>query len=82
MDILIAIDMIRLALKNRIQQIILITGDSDFVPAVQYVKEERVIVHLRHGEKCSAELKEVCDTNKKLSRSVLTEYDGKDAYRR
>ncbi|WP_298277736.1 NYN domain-containing protein [Ferroplasma sp.] len=34
-DILIAIDMIRLALKNKIQQIILITGDSDFVPAVQ-----------------------------------------------
>lgn len=74
--------MIRLALKNKIQQIILITGDSDFVPAVQYVKEEGVLVHLRHGEKASTELIQVCDTGKKLSRSVLTEYDGKEAYRR
>ena len=35
-DILLAIDMIKLALKNKIQHIILITGDSDFVPAETY----------------------------------------------
>ncbi len=83
MDILLAIDMIKLALKNKIQHIILITGDSDFVPAVQYVKEEGVIVHLRHAEiTYSKELSLTCDTSEKLSRAVLIEFDGKEAYRR
>lgn len=82
-DILLAIDMIKLALKNKIQHIILITGDSDFVPAVQYVKEEGVMVHLRHAEKTySKELSQTCDTTKQISKGVLIEFDGKDAYRR
>ena len=82
-DILLAIDMIKLALKNKIQHIILITGDSDFVPAVQYVKEEGVMVHLRHAEKTySKELSQTCDTSRQLSRTVLIEFDGKEAYRR
>ena len=82
-DILLAIEMIKLALKNKIQHIILITGDSDFVPAVQYVKEEGVMVHLRHAEKTySKELSQTCDTSRQLSRAVLIEFDGKDAYRK
>ena len=48
--------MIKLALKNKIQDIILITGDSDFVPAVQFVKEEEVLAHYRHAESYSKEL--------------------------
>ena len=82
-DILLAIDMIKLALKNKIQHIILITGDSDFVPAVQYVKEEGVLVHLRHAEKTwSKELSQVCDSSRTLSSGVLIEFDGKRGYRR
>lgn len=82
-DIMLAIDMIKLALKNKIQHIILITGDSDFVPAVQYVKEEGVMVHLRHAEKTySKELSLTCDTSRQLSRGVLIEFDGKEGYRK
>ena len=82
-DILLAIDMIKLALKNKIQHIILITGDSDFVPAVQYVKEEGVLVHLRHAEKSwSKELSQVCDSSRALSSGVLIEFDGKRGYHR
>ncbi|MEM3192583.1 MAG: NYN domain-containing protein [Candidatus Parvarchaeota archaeon] len=74
--------MVKLALKNKIQHIILITGDSDFVPAVQYVKEG-VIVYLTHAEKTySKELSQTCDTSKQLSKGVLIEYDGKEGYRR
>lgn len=81
-DILLAIDMIKLALKNKIQQMILITGDSDFVPAVQFVKEEGVLVHLRHAESYSKELSQVCDSSRQLSSGVLIEFDGKRGYRR
>ena len=82
-DILLAIDMIKLALKNKIQHIILITGDSDFVPAVQYVKEEGVLVHLRHAEKTwSKELSQVCDSSRTLSSGVFIEFGGKRSYRR
>ncbi|MCL5888356.1 MAG: NYN domain-containing protein [Candidatus Thermoplasmatota archaeon] len=82
-DILIAIDMIRLALKNRIQHVILITGDGDFVPAVQFVKEEGIMVHLRHADATySKDLSQVCDTSKPLTRNSLIEFDRKEAYRR
>ena len=82
-DIMLAIDMIKLALKNKIQHIILITGDSDFVPAVQYVKEEGVMVHLRHADKTySKELSLACDTSRPLSKGVLIEFDGKNGYHR
>ena len=82
-DILLAIDMIKLALKNKIQHLILITGDSDFVPAVQYVKEEGVLVHLRHAEKTwSKELSQTCDSSRQLSSGVLIEFDGKRGYSR
>ena len=81
-DILLAIDMIKLALKNKIQHIILITGDSDFVPAVQFVKEEGVLVHLRHAESYSKELSLSCDSSRQLSSGVLIEFEGKRGYRR
>ncbi len=81
-DILLAIDMIKLELKNKIQHIILITGDSDFVPTVQFVKEERVLVHLRHAASYSKELSQTCDSSKQLSSGVLIEFDGKRGYRR
>ena len=81
-DIMLAIDMIKLALKNKIQHLILITGDSDFVPAVRFVKEEGVLVHLRHAETYSKELSQACDTSKQLSSGVLIEFDGKSGYKR
>ncbi len=81
-DILLAIDMIKLALKGKIQQIILITGDSDFVPAVQFVKEEGILVHLRHAESYSKELSQTCDTSMQIPSKFLAEFDGKEYYKR
>ena len=70
-----------LALKNKIQHIILITKGSDFVQAVQYVKEEGVMVHLRHADRTHRkELSLDCDTNRPLSKGVLIEFDGKNGY--
>jgi uncharacterized LabA/DUF88 family protein len=40
-------DMIQLSLKGRVQHIILVSSESDFTPAIKFVKEEVVKVHLK-----------------------------------
>jgi uncharacterized LabA/DUF88 family protein len=48
-DILLSIDLVKLAASGRIGKAVVITGDSDFVPAVRVAKEEMVLVYLVHG---------------------------------
>lgn len=48
-DILLGIDLVLLAAKHLIQEAILVTGDSDFIPAVAVAKAEGVLVRLYHG---------------------------------
>jgi uncharacterized LabA/DUF88 family protein len=50
-DILLGVDLVLLAAKGRIQTAALLTGDSDFIPAVQAAKNEGVNVHLVHGSR-------------------------------
>ena len=45
-DIYLAADLLGLALKNKISKAVIITGDSDFVPVIQMVKEAGVVVKL------------------------------------
>ena len=49
-DILLSVDMVQLATKHTIQEAILLTGDSDFIPAVAAAKSEGVMVSLFHGQ--------------------------------
>ncbi|HEU4456493.1 MAG TPA: NYN domain-containing protein [Longimicrobium sp.] len=48
-DIYLGVDLIMLATKQRIHRAILITGDSDFLPAIRAAKNEGVLIHLFHG---------------------------------
>ena len=48
-DILLGIDLVLLAAKHLIQEAILVTGDSDFIPVVTVAKAEGVLVRLYHG---------------------------------
>jgi uncharacterized LabA/DUF88 family protein len=50
-DIMLGVDLVLLAAKNRIAKACLLTGDSDFIPAVQIAKNEGVNVHLFHGNR-------------------------------
>lgn len=45
-DMKIGLDMASLSLKKQVEKIILITGDSDFVPAIKMVRREGIIVQL------------------------------------
>ena len=48
-DILLSVDLVRLAAKQNIQEAILVTGDSDFVPAITAAKSEGISIRLFHG---------------------------------
>ncbi len=64
-DILLALDMYRLAATGKVDMAILISGDGDFVPALQAVKDQGVLTKLVHiaGTGVENELKLVADTH-------------------
>lgn len=45
-DVLMSLDITIMCYKNQIQHIILIAGDSDFIPAVKKAKDCGIVVHL------------------------------------
>lgn len=50
-DILLGVDMVMLASKQRITHAAIITGDSDFLPAIRAAKQEGVITKLYYSKK-------------------------------
>lgn len=65
-DVKIAIDALRLCLKGKISRAIFVTGDSDFVPVVEAIKDEGVEVFLfYHDSSVHRHILTVCD-NKML----------------
>lgn len=48
-DMMLGVDMALMAVKQRVDRIVLVTGDSDTIPAVEAIKPEGVVVTLLHG---------------------------------
>ncbi len=48
-DILMATDIVLLSAKRQVTEIVLVSGDSDFLPAVRIARDEGVVVKLAHG---------------------------------
>jgi uncharacterized LabA/DUF88 family protein len=48
-DNMIGVDMALLARKGKVTNVGLLTGDSDYIPSVEAVKREGVLVTLWHG---------------------------------
>ena len=61
-DMRIGMDMARLALRDMVRTMIVVTGDSDFIPAFKFVRREgvRIVLDLM-GENGRLELKEHSD---------------------
>jgi len=72
-DTLLSIDLVELASTGQIGKAVLVTGDSDFVPAVGRAKDKGVIVDLFYGSTTHvhADLLEVCDDRVPLPRSFF-----------
>jgi len=72
-DVLLSVDLVRLSSSNKIDKAILVSGDSDFVPAVRVAKDEGVIVELFYskGQNLSRELYQICDDRFDITRDMI-----------
>jgi len=48
-DILLATDVVLLSTKRLMTEMVIVTGDSDFLPAPKIARDEGVVVRLAHG---------------------------------
>lgn len=60
-DVHLAVDLVRVALRDRVSDIALVTGDADLIPAINVAVDEGIIVHLYHGRSCPTTLLQACD---------------------
>ena len=70
-DILLGVDLVQLATKGRIEQAILLAGDSDFIPAISVAKAEGVLVRLYYGENCHTELWQESDDRVRIDQALI-----------
>ena len=70
-DILLAVDLVKLSADGHIQQAVLIAGDSDFIPAIAAVKSDGVVVKLYHGRNAHSELLEEVDEHYQIGQALI-----------
>ena len=70
-DILLAVDLVKLSADGHIQQAVLVAGDSDFIPAIGAAKSEGVVVKLLHGANCHRELLEEVDEHHRIDQALI-----------
>ncbi|MCK4444194.1 MAG: NYN domain-containing protein [Thermoplasmata archaeon] len=71
-DILLAVDLVRMSWGRQIQRAILVTGDSDFVPAVQAAKDAGVLVQIYFSPNAiHDELLDVCDDRFEITSDIV-----------
>ena len=72
-DVLLTVDLVRLACEKQIQRAVLVAGDSDFVPAIQVAKDAGTIVQLYHGTnpRPHDELLRCCDDRMVMDQGLI-----------
>ena len=78
-DLMLGVDMVQLAATRQINRAVLVAGDSDFVPAIEVVKQHGVLTVLWHGPMRSGsrsnvhrELWDTCDERNELTHDIVT----------
>jgi len=71
-DVLFAVDLTRLAWQKSIQRVAIITGDGDFVPAVEDIKNAGVVVSLYYtNTACAQQLINICDERTVINQDFI-----------
>lgn len=71
-DILMAVDLVRMSWDHHVGTAVLVTGDSDLVPAVEAAKDAGVVVQLWYEpDSVHDELLGVCDEGFELTQELL-----------
>jgi uncharacterized LabA/DUF88 family protein len=74
-DVWMSVDLVKLSCKGIIDKAILITGDSDFVPAVNVAKEEGIVTILYYSKVppmyVHNELIDACDETYQITQDII-----------
>lgn len=72
-DLLLGLDLGSLVSTHKVDEVAIITGDSDFIPIVEFAKREGVIVWLIHGPLCTyhRDLWQATDERKEITQNVI-----------
>lgn len=71
-DVLLAVDLVRMSWDKQINRAILVTGDSDFVPPVKAANDAGVLTILYYSpNSCHDELLETCGDKIKITDKLL-----------
>jgi uncharacterized LabA/DUF88 family protein len=78
-DIMLGVDLVRMAATRQITKAVLVAGDSDFVPAVDEAKRLGVLVSLWHGPVLGSvhgssvhrELWNACDERSEITKALI-----------
>ena len=72
-DVLLSVDLVKLAATNQIDKAVLITGDSDFVPAIKVAKESINITLYYCKGTAHHELLQVCDDRIEMDKDFFND---------
>jgi len=72
-DLKLGLDVASLVATGRVAMVVLIAGDSDFIPVVEFAKQQGVIVRLIHGPSATyhTDLWTAVDERKEITEEVL-----------
>lgn len=71
-DVLMSIDIIKKSIGNKINHIVVVAGDADFVPSIKTAKDYDVIVHLLyHPQSVHNELLDEIDELHVISKELI-----------
>ena len=71
-DILMAVDLVRISSMRQVDTAVIITGDSDIVPAIEVARDCGVVVSLYYSEKARHdELLQACDERHPISQDLI-----------
>lgn len=74
-DVWFSVDLVKLSCRGNIDKAILVTGDSDFVPAVNVAKEEGVVTILYYSKTppmyVHNELLNACDEKYEITKNLI-----------
>ena len=75
-DVRLAVDALKLALKRKINKAIFITGDSDFAPVREAIKEEGISTILYYyPESANRHLLESVDMKREINDALIKEFE-------
>ena len=71
---MLGVDLVNLSAREQISTAILITGDSDFLPAIEVSKNAGIAIHLYHGGAANPphnDLYNACDDRTQFSQELI-----------